>query len=278
MKKVVNIPEPNLTVREIKILRRYLAESHRFSGQEWRALRRAVDKLARCEVQFGTQHYRFNQFYRTFINGTYAYPFLAELAELSDVERQGLKLQARVARQIWEWLRLNGIQPGQVPHAEYLVVFCLSRWGAFARGHIFEAAVLSDLQRAGVAMTPHDPIGERFTPYDLHISGLGYGDVKTSSYFLDDLTDAPPAADFYITRLYVPRSRQYQRVVFVTLRAWSRFGGGGQENVARSLPEAANHFPQIVRLHIESLNWIVVEYEAWKRILLDKQQEGSNDE
>lgn len=71
-----------------------------FSGQEWRTLRQVVDKLARAEVQFGTQRYRFAQFYRAFINGTYAYPFLAELAELADIERDGLKRQAQIARQI----------------------------------------------------------------------------------------------------------------------------------------------------------------------------------
>ena len=275
MRKTIIIPEPDLTTHESTILRRYLAESHRFSGQEWRELRQAVDKLARCEVQFGAQRYRFAQFYRVFINGTYAYPFLAELARLSNIEQQGLKLQARVARQIWEWLQLNGIRPGRAPHAEYLVVFCLYQWGAFARGHIFEAAVLLDLQRAGVAMTPHDPISERFAPFDLYISDLGYGDVKTSGYFLDDLTADAPTADFYVTRLYVRRLRQFRRIVFVTPYAWRHFRGReSQESVVTSLMEAANHFPQVVRLHIEPLTWIVVEYEMWKRILLEKQKEG----
>ncbi len=220
MTKTVTIPKPDLVVQEIKILRRYLTESHLFSGREWRELRQVIDKLAGCEVQFGAQRYRFAQFYRAFINGTYAYPFLAELAELSDVEQKGLKLQARVARQIWEWLRLNGIQPGPVPHAEYLVAFCLYQWGAFARGYVFETAILHDLQRACVEMTPHDPTVERFAPYDLYVPGLGYGDVKTSGYFLDDLTADTPTANFYVTRLYVPKSRRNQRAVFVTPRAW----------------------------------------------------------
>jgi len=277
MTKTVTILKPDLIVQEIKLLRRYLIESHLFSGQEWRVLRRVIDKLACCEVQFGAQRYRFAQFYRAFINGTYAYPFLAELAELSDVEQEGLKLQARVARQIWEWLRLNGIQPGLVPHAEYLVAFCLYQWGAFARGHVFETAILCDLQRAGVEMTPHDPTIERFTPYDLYVPGLGYGDVKTSGYFLDDLTADAPVADFYVTRLYVPKSGQYQRAVFVMPCAWDRLRGKHEESpeiVAMSLPAAADRFPQVSRVRIEHLTWVVVEYETWKRILLQKQQEG----
>ncbi len=136
MTRTVTIPKPDLTAHEITILRRYLTESHLFSGREWRELRQVIDKLASCEVQFGAHRYHFAQFYRVFINGTYAYPFLTKLADLSDIEQEGLKLQARVARQIWEWLRLNGIQPGLAPHAEYLVAFCLYRWGAFTRGHV----------------------------------------------------------------------------------------------------------------------------------------------
>ena len=107
MAETIMIPKPDLTAHEIALLRRYLAESHLFSGQEWRDLRWVVDKLANCEVQFGAQGYRFAQFHRAFINGTYAYPFLAELANLADVEGEGSKLQARMARQIEEWLCLT---------------------------------------------------------------------------------------------------------------------------------------------------------------------------
>ena len=272
----VSIDKPDLLPSEIVLLRRYLTESHLFSGQEWRDLRRVIDKLANCKVRFGTKPYRFVQFYRTFVNGTYAYPFLSELAKLTDVDREGQKLQARVARQIWKWLRLNGVQPGLVSFAEYLVAFCLYRWGAFARGHVFEAAILRDLKQAGIEFAPHDPIAERFAPYDLYVPGLGYGDVKTSVYFLDKLTADVPPADFYVTRLYVPRSREHRRVVFVTIRAWYRLWRqkrAPQEIVVSSLPEAAAHFPQPTQVQLEHLTWIVVEYETWKQILLQLQQE-----
>ncbi len=273
MARNIVITQPDLTAQEVVLLRRYLTESHQFSGAEWRELRRAIDKLANCEVQFGAQRYRFAQFYRAFINGTYAYPFIAELAQLANVELSGLQLQARVARQVWEWLLLNGIRPGQTPHAEYLVIFCLHQWGAFARGYIFEVAVLQDLQRAGIAMTPHDPSRERFAPYDLSIPELGYGDIKTSGYFLDDLTADAPTADFYITRLYAPQLQQYQRVVFVTPQAWQRIQTSdeqGGEIEVTFLSEAAQHFPRVTRVEIARRAWIVVEYEVWKRILLQK--------
>lgn len=273
----VRIDNPELLPPEVTLLRRYLTESHLFSGQEWRELRQILDRLAGCEVQFGTRGYRFAQFYSSFVNGTYAYPFLSELANLTDTERDGQKLQARIARQIWEWLRLNGVQPGQVPHAEYLVAFCLYRWGSFARGHVFEATILRDLKRTGIELTPHDPSTERFVPYDLYVPGLGYGDVKTSVYFLDDLTADAPTADFYITRLYVPRSKEHQRVVFVTSRGWSRLWRKEQappEVAVSSLTDAAAHFPQVSRFQLEHLTWIVVEYETWKQTLLQWQREG----
>mgnify|MGYP000683946733 CR=1 FL=1 len=272
----VTIFEPDLTPSEIALLRRYLTDSHQFSGREWCRMRQAIDKLAHCEVQFGARRYRFTQFYRIFINGTYAYPFLKELADLSDADGEGLELQAQVARQIWEWLQLNGIQAGRTPNAEYLVVFCLYQWGAFARGHIFEAVILRDLQREGIEFTAHDPTVGRFAPYDLYIPVLGYGDVKTSGYFLDDLTMDTPVADFYVTRVYAPQSRGYQRVVFVTPQAWRRLqcpDEDVEEHVVNSLPAAAERFPQVTRVQIEHLSWVVVEYGAWKRILLQEQKE-----
>jgi len=71
----VRIDDPGLQPAESVLLRRYLTESHLFSGQEWRAMRQILDRLAGCEVQFGTTRYRLTQFYSTFINGTYGYPF-----------------------------------------------------------------------------------------------------------------------------------------------------------------------------------------------------------
>jgi hypothetical protein len=129
--------------------------------------------------------------------------------------------------------------------------------------------------RSGIQTKPHDPTTERFTAYDLHIPGLGYGDVKTSGYFLDDLTTAEPVADFYITRLYASELRQYQRAVFVTHRAWRRFSSEeDREIVVTSLQQAADRFPQLSAVRIEHLTWIVVEYEQWKQILLEKQEES----
>lgn len=109
----------------------------------------------------------------------------------------------------------------------------------------------------------------------MYIPGLGYGDVKTSGYFLDDLTTEEHATDFYITRLYALKLRQYQRVVFVTHRAWCSFlDKETKETVVTSLQQAADCFPQISVVQFEHLAWIVVEYEQWKQILLEQQGES----
>ncbi len=261
-------------------MRRYLTESHLFSGKEWQTLRRVIDKLAQSEVQFGTQRYHFAQFYRTFINGTYAYPFLKRLARLTKIEQEGLKEQAQVARQIWNWLRANGIQTERVANAEYLIIYCMYQWGAFARGYIFETAILRDLQQAGIIVAAHDPISERFAPYDVYIPSLGYGDIKTSGYFLDDFVADTPTADFYITRIYTPKAQEHRRIVFLTAPTWERLQSAPtqyQETVGASLAAAAS-LSRAILVRIEYLHWVVLEYNMWKQLVRLIQEESGDHE
>lgn len=272
----INISIPNLSQDEIVILRRYLTESNHFSGAEWQALRLAMRHLKQAIVQFGQQKYTFHQFYRTFINGTYAYPFLNELKTLPDIEQDGLRAQAKVARQIWRWLTSNGIKAGEVAHAEYLIVFCLAQWGAFAREYIFEAAVIQNVQRDGIAVNPHDPVQERFSPYDLYIPGLGHGDIKTSRYFLDDLVAKTAKADFYISRIYASQSGQLQKLVFLTPPTWQRLeqaSSQAPEIIVSSLAMAHHHFPKIVQLNFEPVTWILLEFQLWKKLVRQLQKE-----
>jgi hypothetical protein len=67
---------------------------------------------------------------------------------------------------------------GRIPHAEYLIIYCLAEWGAFARGYLFETMILRELQSSGILTQAHHPVMERFSPYDLYVLGLGYGDIK----------------------------------------------------------------------------------------------------
>ena len=190
---------PDLTAEDMEALRRYLADSFRLSDDEWQRLRTAIDQLSQSTVIFGGRQYHFSRFYAVFVNGTYAQPFLQQLRHLSDLQREGPALQADVARKITTWLRANGLVPSVVPGADFLFIYCLYWWAAFARGYLFEQIVIRDMQAAGIHFQAHAPEQgeERYTPYDLAIPGLGNGDIKTSLYFLDDLPDPP--ADFYIT-------------------------------------------------------------------------------
>ena len=265
--RTIVISVPPLLPNDVVILRRYLSESHRFSGTEWQLLRQALTRLEQGTVHFGNRTYPFPQFYRTFINGTYAIPFLQSIEQSAELQREGTKAQADVAQRIWQWLQGNSIVAGQIPYAEYLIIYCLAEWGAFARGYLFEITIVRELQRAGLITQAHDPVMERFSPYDLYVHGLGYGDIKTSGYFLDDLVKTPPPADFYITRIYTPQIRKYSYVVFVTPAAWQRLSTDQSAvslEIVSSLTAAVAFLPRGVRLRIEHLEWIMLEYTQWQ--------------
>lgn len=279
MNRTVVIIKPNLTEAEIVLSRRFFTDSHFFSAQEWRQLRQLNRKLLKCQVIFDNQRYTFKQFYRTFINGTFAYPFLRALPNLTDIPKDGVKLQASVARQMSQWLRANGIQVGKVLYAEYLTIYCLSQWGAFAQGYIFEATILRDLQNSGISVISHDLVTERYTFYDLHIPRLGYGDIKTSLYFLDDFVSDVERVNFYITRFY--HRRQYLPAVFLTELGWHRLQSSAKINeqpvIVRTIPNAIQQWPKVTQIRMKHLLWFVIQYERWKSILLQMQQ-GENNE
>lgn len=265
MTNIAIVLSSELTGEDRTILHRYLDEALSFSGTEWRRSREAIGRLAKSTIRFSARWYRFDQFYRLFIDNTYAHPFLNHILETPDLEQAGPRLQADISRKIQAWLRINGIWPGVVPGAEYLVIFCLYRWAAFARGYLFEVAVLRDLEESGLHVAVHNLTGvERYARFDLHITNLGNGDVKASTYFLDDFIAVEPDAAFYITRLYDTERRQSRQVVFLTLQAWSRIDGGTISATVRAAPR---HFPAAVKVQVGWRTWIVVAYEVWKERL-----------
>lgn len=265
----------DLTAEDVEVLRRYLADSFRLSDQEWQRLRTAIDRLSRSTVVFGGRRYRFRRFYNVFINGTHARPFLRQLRHLSDLQHEGPALQANVARKITTWLRLNGLVPSAVPGADYLMIYCLYWWAAFARGYLFEQVVIRDMKAAGIHFQAHEPERgwERYTSYDLSVPGLGNGDIKASLYFLDDLPDPP--ADFYVTRLYDAEQREVRQVVLLTPHAWRRMDGVSRP---ATIIEAPRIFPSPVAVEIAGKPWIMVEYKVWKDSLLRWQPEGDRND
>ena len=236
---------PGLTAEGRATLRKYLTDPFQLSDPEWQQVRSAIDLLARSTIIFAERRYTFQQFYAFFINGTYARPYLRQLAETDAPERDGPQLQAETARKILAWLRLNGLTPSAFPGAEYLTIYCLYRWAAFGRGYLFERIVIQDLRAAGIALVAHAPERGRgrYTASDLSITGIGDGDVKASLYFLADLVD--PRSDFYITRLYDAEGRAVQQVVFMTLQGWQQLDG---EPRPASIAQAARWFPLPVRV------------------------------
>jgi hypothetical protein len=264
-----------ITDADLLILRRYLADAIQFSEAEWRQLRNVIDRLAQSELNFDERRYTFRRFYTTYINGTYARPFLQQLQSLADLQREGAALQASLARKIMNWLASNGLSPTQVPHADLLLIYCLYWWAAFARGYLFEQVIIRDLLASQVLFTAHEVTygRERYSQYDLQISGMGKGDIKTSLYFLDDFPDPP--ADFYITQLYDARQGRLQRVVFLLPDHWKQINGAPK---AATITNAPQLFPAPVSLQISGKHWVMVEYSIWKSRLLRWQAQGDTDD
>lgn len=256
---------PGLTAQDRAALKQYLADPFRLSDAEWQRVRSAIDLLARSTIVFSERHYAFQQFYTVFINGTYARPYLRQLAESDALERDGPQFQAATARKILAWLRLNSLTPAAIPGAEYLTIYCLYRWASFGRGYLFERIVIRDLQTAGIRLVAHAPERgrERYTASDLSIHGIGDGDIKSSLYFLDDLAD--PRAVFYITRLYNAESHAVQQVVFMTPQGWQQVDG---EPRLAAIAQAPRYFPLPVQVEAAGRTWIVVEYGVWKERVL----------
>lgn len=155
------------------------------------------------------------------------------------------------------------------------MVYCLYWWASFARGYLFEQEVFRDLTQAGIRFEAHQPEygQQRYAPFDLVAFGLGSGDIKTSIYFLDNLSDLH--ADYYITRLHDLRSHKSRQVVLLAPDDWHKIDGEPQPG---SFANAIRIFPTPVLVQLIRKAWIVVEYEVWKAPVLIWQQLRGNDE
>jgi hypothetical protein len=179
-----------------------------------------------------------------------------------DVFREGQAHQAEIARDIMHRFQAQGWLTEAVPQGKYLLMFCLYRWSAFARGYIFQEFVLRDLSASGIPFETWDlkDTRGRFAPCDLLLQGLT-GDIKASVYFLEDLEKEPLDNDFYITELYDRATRMRVGLVVMTVPAWKVFNG---ESQAAELAEAPRFFPTPVRVQWQGETLFVMGYEAWK--------------
>ena len=257
-----------LTQADSNILVRYLAESYRFSRQEWQAVIRAMSCLGQSQVSFQGQLYTFEQFYTQIIDTRYAEPFLQRLYDLTDLSMEGQRLQAAVAREITNWLHQVGFRADQTDYAYYLIAYCLYRWSAFARGYAFESLIFRDLEASGVDFTPHDPrlLSERYAGHDLKV-GAWKGDVKLSFYFLPEGEKAL-SLDFYVSHLYDLGQRRYRIVVLIRLSVWKQLDG---DTLPGRLVSALSILPQPVHLTLSGQTWVLTLYSEWKRRILHLQ-------
>ena len=241
-----------LTREESHLLARYIREEYRFSSQEWLRIRRIIGLLSRSKVIFQDQQLTFKQFYERMIDRRYAYPFLDQLYNLTDVMQEGQPLWAATAREIVRWFRQVGCHHAQTKYAGYLVAYCLYWWSAFARGYIFELTVFRKLEGTGIDFKPHDPrlLSERYAKYDLVVDKWK-GDVKLSFYFLSE-TKAPPL-DFYITRVYDRRQRTYQLVVLMKMSDWELIDG---YTLPSDLASALSVLSHAIHLRLGQKLWV----------------------
>jgi hypothetical protein len=96
---------------------------------------------------------------------------------------------------------------------------------------------------------------ERLSPADLMVLGL-WGDIKTSTYFLQWPSETQLPNDFYITRLY-EKGRERTLVVFQKPPAWKLIGG--KTAVPGTLADILNLLPTPVQLEQRGIMLIVVD-------------------
>lgn len=261
--------DPDLTASHTGVFQTYFRGAHYLSRTEWRTLRRGMDMLAQCQVDFQEGTYTFAQFYRTFLEVNHAQPFLAALYELSDVQQTGAALQARHARDILLWLTNNDFYGPNAGDRSFLVIYCLYQWASFANGYIFQISIFRDLEASGIRFTPNDPrnLQQRFADHDLVLQGFK-GDMKLSLYFLDALPLRSLSVDFYLTQMYERRQARQRWVALLNTRMWKAING---HTIPGQLLDAMQWFPTPVAITLQQEPWIIMAYTEWKAHILSVQ-------
>jgi hypothetical protein len=259
---------PQLHREHHRVLLRYLKDERDLSYTNWVVLAEIVDVLGVSVVVVDGQEQTFRRFYEERIDQRFADPFLTSLLASDDVERKGRRAQAAIAQEICHLLDgMEGFNRDDA-NCRLLLVYCLYWWGAFARGYIFEVAILRDLAASGIQFVAHDLTNrsERLTPYDLLLLDLR-GDIKYTTYFLTVECLTRLVSDFFITRWYLTHRREWLRVAILRETAWQRFSlsqAAGERQTA-SLDDVASALPQAVVFAIGSILLTTLGYGQWKQ-------------
>ncbi len=262
----------DLTDSQRALLVRYAARPRSIQTHEWREALAAFDIMGNSTLTVNGQTRRFAAFYDEFVEDRYAAEFIEALQGLADVEAEDSTFVSDFAERMLTDLEQAGVQLAGSVGERCLIAFCQYWWTSFGKGYVREVAVFRDLKAAGIVFDAHDLTDkhQRFSPYDLMVSGWR-GDIKTSTYFLHTRRGFPLVNDFYIVGLFDETTRRKLGVVMMKPPVWVKLDG---EPLPCELREVARHFPQPTQVTVRDATLIVVEYELWKRRVLQYQQQA----
>lgn len=229
---------------------------------DWRTLVQAFNRLRQAILIIPNRGRRtFASLYANLIDRHLTDPFINALYGLTTVQEESIPLWAEGARQVQPMLTAAGLYvPNQLP-SRLLLAYCLYWWQATTKGYAFEVEILRDLSQSRLSFTAHDPRlrSERFTPYDLMVSGFK-GDIKTSTYFLR-LSTQRLKSQFYITRLWLSKTHSRTLVVFQKTLMWDKINGN---TLLVDWHQLQFNLPQPMRIILQSGEFVVTDYEIWK--------------
>ena len=251
-------------------LARRFVQGEKFTQREHALLIEAFDLLRGAEIIGTDDRQSFAACYEQVIETRFANQYLRSLQQAPNVAIVAEQMRAQVSRQILPLLQAAGVLDPNEPLSFYLLAYCLYWWYAFARGYAFEVEVLQDLDAAGIRYVAHDllDVQMRRSPFDVIIFGFR-GDIKTSTYFLGAVRTADLLHDFYITRLFERRGKLW--TVFLQEQFWKIIDNEKQMLRSTTLAELVTMLPGAFQMKLQSKTLIVVDYEAWKRLVLNVQ-------
>lgn len=249
---------------------KYLVDRQGMSEQEWLQTLKAFDLLAESVVIREGQKLTFAQIYRGQVEEQYADFFIEQLLQMQQVEVEGTRLKAVIARQISQRLAEQRLYRRDVEASKYLLAYCYYWWDSFARGYLFEARIFKDLEMANISFLPHDlrRRSERFSRSDLVVMGYE-GDIKTSTYFLHTTRTRLLRNDFYITRIYDTFQREHILVVMLKEAFWNLING---DTIESTLRQVVKVLPQAAHINFSPGRFVVIGYDDWKARVKAKQK------
>ena len=253
-------------------LKGYLGNPPQYNTPLWETIYEAIDLLETAQVLTDQSTWTFRQLYAEYVERPFANKYIEQLLATDNVSKDNARIAALFARQIVPTLQQAGLLGKELPESWLLLTYCVYWWQSFAKGYAFEVEIMRDLAESDIDFQMHDlrnPL-ERYSPADLTVLGL-WGDIKTSTYFLQWQSEAQLRNDFYITRLY-ERGKERTLVVFQKPAAWASIDG--KTAVPGTLSNILNLLPTPVALEQRGIILIVVDYETWKQMVHDKQIEA----